>query len=164
MLVSLWTEKALSTGPFEPWLRAAHDAQRSPRSTSDLIRLALISYYGGWYLDVDMVPKDDEVLPQRPLIVSDGWSPSGKPNVLCNGAFALPAQHPLLASVRDYAQRALDRGVTDDHFVAGPRAWREAWDALPPTLRAEVDWRLGWLASSQTFIAHMARVGSESPA
>lgn len=143
--VNLWTEESIREQGLGRWLDFAQALQRSPRGTCDLLRLVICSRFGGWYLDVDMVPLSP--LPNRPLIVSNNGDAHTKPGVLCNGAFALPAHHPLLADVQTRAIGALKRGLIDDHTVAGPQTWRKAWNAMPPAQRPEVDWRLSFRAS-----------------
>jgi hypothetical protein len=159
--VRLWDEDQLRAVGFGRWLDVASLYGRSPRSTCDLVRLAIVSRYGGWYLDVDMEPRAP--LPRIPLIITDNGSITSRPSMLCNGAFALPPAHPLLAAVRNHAQDALTRGVRNDHAVAGPRAWRAAWDASGPLTRPPVDWRLGWRERSATYVAHMTRHGGSAP-
>ena len=57
--VKLWTEKDLPNLPDGPWRNPAfHPAQRA-----DLLRVSLLSWFGGWYADIDCQPGTTQ-LPQ----------------------------------------------------------------------------------------------------
>lgn len=95
------------------------------RGVADLLRILIVGMYGGIYLDCDSLPLGSfspYVGERRPWVGAEPRSMG--PNVLANGAFGMPPRHPFMAEVMEHAQRALDRGVRNEHFVAGPRAFR----------------------------------------
>ena len=122
-----WTEATILGTPLERTLDAARRLDLHPRGIADLLRVQAVSMHGGFYMDSDMVPLG------QPLPTDlAGWvlstPESQHQSVLCNGAFGFHAGHPFLATVRDHAVRALARGVRNEHFIAGPRAFRYAYD------------------------------------
>jgi hypothetical protein len=60
-----------------------------------------------------------------------------------NCTFATPPSHPFLSRVVDLALAALDRGVTNPHWVAGPRQFRTAY-----AIEADVDVLYGFVTTS----------------
>lgn len=144
--VSRWDDEARSTGQ-EVYLWTEENAplyeqirERGPglsvRATADFVRLALVYLYGGVYLDVDTIPLRPENL-VRPFDWI-GTKPEGEGRTLINAHFGMAAGSPFLASVWNLAWQAYDRGLRNDHFIAGPRTWRQAYDralnSVRPTL------------------------------
>jgi hypothetical protein len=106
---------------------------------ADLMRVMAVSLYGGVYADTDTMPLQplDSWVGDRPGWV--GASPhSREHHVLSNATFGFPPGAPFLADVWRYAADALARGVTNEHFVAGPHAFREVWER--DRSLAEVSW------------------------
>lgn len=126
-----WTDETVASHPaMQRVYDYASDLRLTPRGTADLLRQVAVSYFGGFYFDVDMVllRSLDDLLRQRGWVTSH--APSRKQLILCNGAFGLATQHPAAAFILGTAQEQLDRGVRDEHFVAGPRVMRAAATAF----------------------------------
>ena len=122
--VKFWTEASIIGTPLERVRTHPITRQMPPRGVADLLRLYAVGFWGGWYMDVDLVPI--RPLPMTPTIFSD----SGYPNrVASNGAFGLPAGHPFLTEVLTRGVAALNRGVRNEHFTFGPRVHHEAFHA-----------------------------------
>lgn len=116
--VMRWTDDH----PLEA-LRLGHGLEG--RGIADLVRLEVLTAHGGVYVDTDTVPL-------RPLHALVGtrraWvaRPAREANglVLQNGFTGAPPGHRFQREVWRLAQTNLRRGVTNPHFVAGPRAMR----------------------------------------
>lgn len=110
----------------------------TPRGTADMLRLWIISTRGGVYMDSDALPmRDLDSLANRPAWI--GSSPTTDTNrVLINAFFGMPKQHPFLAHAYAMATHQYDRGVRNDHYVAGPQTFRRAHNSAPEP-RPELD-------------------------
>lgn len=128
----LWTDEDVRTHSALAKVAEASD-QLPPRGIADLLRLWIVSLHGGVYFDLDTLPVDTDRatfeklagpawLGERP-----DWTPASK--VLTNAHFGFPAGHPFLAEVWKHALAQIDRGVSNEHFVAGPRAFRSVWES-----------------------------------
>lgn len=137
--VRLWTEQSTKDSPLERWVEKVQQVSEDYRLQADLLRLVALSYYGGIYADSDAVPLQplDDWIGAR-----NGWIGSGPETedspTLINATFGAPAGHPFLARVMVLAQRALERGVTNPHWVAGPRQFRTAYTQVQDM---DVDYR-----------------------
>lgn len=124
--IKLWDDATLRQHPH-PVLSSlptlAEEGHLPGRGVADLVRLWVVSLYGGVYLDLDTLPVRPDLIEQGAWLgESPGWTAESL--VLTNAHFAAPAGHPFLAGVWERSQEQLSRGVTNEHFVAGPRAFR----------------------------------------
>lgn len=124
----LWTEQAIRDTPIEPYWRAIKPLSEDPRLLADLLRLVIVGLYGGVYTDSDAVPLSslEEWVGARNGWIGTGPETQGSPTLI-NAAFGAPAGHPFLSRVLMLGQAALLRGVTNPHWVAGPRQFRAAY-------------------------------------
>lgn len=150
------------TEPSAVVARAQHVYGLSPRAVADLVRIEAVSEYGGVYVDSDCVPTEPTLrdqLAERPAWVGVPPGTEHK-KVMTNGFFGFPPNHPFLGHVWNMSMDQLDRGVTDDHFVAGPRTWYRAHTYAPAEHRPERDPR--WLVcqdpATGATAAHSRRV------
>jgi mannosyltransferase OCH1-like enzyme len=143
--VRLWTEKSMRDTPVARSLVIGEAYGLPPRGVADLARLIAVGFYGGLYVDVDMVPLQsfDDMVGR-----TGGWLttlPKHKTQrVLCNGVLMFPAGHPFLSDVIEQAQKALERGNKNEHAIAGPPAYRRAQGRHHDV---EVDWTLSFDAT-----------------
>lgn len=122
-----WTDGATAQDPLAARVVEWADGHGlSERATADVVRLAVVYAYGGVYMDSDAYPVRDTGtlagpdvgawIGERPADVQ----PRGR---LSNAFFGMPARHPFLVDVMNSARAAVDRGITDDHHIAGPAAF-----------------------------------------
>lgn len=123
-----WTNQTIKGRPVERAKVIADAYGLPPRGLADLIRVISVSLRGGFYMDADVVPLrslDDLVNnPEVPLWTTS-HAASREQGVLWNGGWGAEKGSPYLAQILDNAQRGLARGVKNEHFLAGPRAYRE---------------------------------------
>jgi len=65
--------------------------------------------------------------------------------VIVNATFGFPKAHEFVAEVWEHAQEALDRGVKNEHYVAGPEAFGKVYrgytgDPVNIDYRFETEW------------------------
>lgn len=129
MRLHLWTDQ---DAPLLDQIRAQWP-HLSLRAQADLVRIVAVHTHGGVYVDVDTVP----LRPYR-LMRDDSWigaKPEGEGRTLINAHFGMQAEHPMLARLLERAREAIERGATNDHFIAGPRTWRKVYEELPESER-----------------------------
>jgi hypothetical protein len=98
-----------------------------PRGKADLLRVAAVGLHGGFYLDADVVilrSLDDIFENSGVSTWTTSHAESYDQQVLWNGGFAATRFSPYMAEIMAFAQHKLERGVTNEHFLAGPRAYR----------------------------------------
>jgi hypothetical protein len=98
-----------------------------PRGKADLLRVTAVGLWGGFYLDADVVilrSLDDLIRNDDISVWTTSHSESYDQQVLWNGGFAAAPHSEYMAEILAFAQRKLERGVTNEHFLAGPRAYR----------------------------------------
>ena len=122
-----WTEKSVEGTFLEKAVKAGRDYDLPPRGVADLMRVLAVGLYGGWYMDADVVPlRSLDDLTEQPGI--HGWTcshpASRTQKVLWNGGFGFSPNHPYMAKIMASAVFGLERGVRNEHFLAGPRAYR----------------------------------------
>ena len=118
-----------------------------PRGKADLMRVVAVSLWGGFYLDADVVPLrslDDLVRNPEVRVWTTSHAESREQQVLWNGGFAAHPHSAYMADILAFAQRKLERGVTNEHFLAGPRAYRSFLPAYAVT-----EWDFQFEASSE---------------
>lgn len=106
----------------------------SLRGQADLVRIEAIRQYGGVYMDMDTIPLRTDLLDRQDSWIGAKPVPEGA-LTLINAHFGLEAGHPMLDALAERAREQLAKGVTNDHFIAGPRTWRTVWDAQPADSR-----------------------------
>lgn len=126
--VKRWDNAAVDAHPLLRRVVSTFKPGLSWRGTSDILRLWIVALHGGVYMDSDALPvrRLHELAPAE-----SGWLgtvPTDSDLVLCNTFFGLPPGHPFLSHAFEEAQRQISRGVTNDHFVAGPRTFRKMYD------------------------------------
>jgi hypothetical protein len=100
--VRLWTEADLSELPDGPWRNTTyHPAQRA-----DLLRVALVNWFGGWYADVDCQPGTEPLPNPRNIVLAREDT-----RRFVNGFFYAPKGAPFLKYWIDELQESLK----DDH-------------------------------------------------
>lgn len=124
-----WTEQSIPHSPLARFWEIGRRLDLPPRGQADLLRVAAVAFYGGFYMDADVVPlREFDDLVYTPGVT--GWTTSQPESrtqrVLWNGGFAFGAGHPFLADVYEWAENGFRRGARNEHFLAGPRAYREA--------------------------------------
>lgn len=122
-----WTNSIVEKSPLSICGKIAEHFGLGPRGLADLIRLAAVFRYGGLYFDTDTIPLrplSEFVGSRRPWIGTDEREEGTR--ALINASFGFPPAHPFLSEVWVLAGEALQRGVTNEHWVAGPRTWRKA--------------------------------------
>lgn len=130
--VRFWDDQALAGTPLQKYVDLVEPVTDDYRLKADLYRLAVVAYYGGIYADSDAIPLHslDHLVGHR-----RGWVGSGpeteKSPTLINAHFGMPKGHPFLSLVMELALDALKRGVTNPHWVAGPRQFRTAYTMAP---------------------------------
>lgn len=124
--LNFWTDKTIVGTPLEQVLRDLPSGL-SPRAIADILRLYAVSWYGGWYFDVDLVLLKALPTNLAGQIFSDSTYPD---RVASNGAFGFCKGHPFLAEVLAYGQKQWERGVTNEHFTFGPRAFHAVWETM----------------------------------
>lgn len=147
--VHRWTEHTLKGTLLEQLPAVAAHYNLPPRGLADLIRIQAVGLYGGFYFDADIVPLttiDDIVGRLDGWIISQPITQTENPRVLYNGAFALPKLSMFASAVTAYAARALERGVRDEHTVAGPQTYRRIWNELGEPV--PVEWTLPMRATA----------------
>lgn len=146
---TLWDEATTRAHPH-PAMRAlptlAETGQLPARGVADLVRLWAVSLHGGVYLDLDTLPIRPHLIEELAGSHPHGWlgeRPTWTPDnlALTNAHFAAPRHHPFLAAVWERAHEQLCRGVVNEHFVAGPRAFAHVHrsTALPHNLPVRTD-------------------------
>lgn len=158
-----WTDETIKgVGPLARLWRMCRDKGLNQRGTADLLRIFAVMLFGGVYLDADTAPilsLEPYVGDRKAWIGSDPSTATMK--VLSNAMFGFPPGHPFLASVLAHAERQLNRGVRNEHFVAGPVAWRtcfEEWDAMAHPLNA-VEARFNWVTTDDTRMQNAMKKG-----
>jgi hypothetical protein len=125
----VYTDETLPTLPgiFHHVSEVADAYKLPPRGKADLLRVAAVGLYGGLYLDADVVilrSLDDLFHNPKVETWTTSHSESYDQQVLWNGGFAAAPHSDYMAEIMAFAQRKLERGVTNEHFLAGPRAYR----------------------------------------
>lgn len=129
-----WTDETLPVG-FIKVRKYAESKGLPPRGIADLLRLYVVALYGGVYVDSDTVPlRDIKTFSDTGSWIGATEKEVGT-SVLNNAVFGFSPGHPFLTRVWREAELALKKGVTNEHFVAGPRAFRKAWNAEAVPLR-----------------------------
>ena len=123
-----WTNSSVRGTPLERAVRVAEYYDLPPRGQADLLRVMAVSLYGGWYMDADVVPlRSLDDMTSHPHV--SGWTTSHaesrEQKVLWNGGFGFGRGHAYLARILDFADEGLQRGLKNEHFLAGPRAYRK---------------------------------------
>lgn len=97
------------------------------RGKADLMRAVAVSIWGGFYFDADVVPLrslDDLVHNPDVTVWTTSHAESYDQQVLWNGGFGAGPRSAYMAEIVSFAQHKLERGVKNEHFLAGPRAYR----------------------------------------
>lgn len=122
-----WTDSSIEGTPLERIAAIADHYELPPRGKADLLRVVAVSLYGGFYMDADVVPLrslDDLVLNSEISVWTTSHIESLEQRVLWNGGFGASVRNEYMARILEFAQQGLDRGVKNEHFLAGPRAYR----------------------------------------
>lgn len=126
--VHTWTNESVQAlGPMRKAAEVADAYGLPPRGKADLLRVVATSLFGGWYMDADVVllrSLDDLTLNPEVTVWTTSHPESFEQQVLWNGGFGAGPRSEYMASILAFAQRKLERGVTNEHFLAGPRAYR----------------------------------------
>lgn len=102
------------------------------RIAADLLRMWLLSTFGGIWSDADIVPLVPlDAFVNRPAWVCVQPSERRRSQITSQGLFALPPGNAITPFILSYATQQLQAGVRNPHFIAGPRAFRAAEDAFP---------------------------------
>lgn len=144
-----WTNQSVRGTPLYRAVEVASYYGLPPRGLADLIRVIAVSMYGGFYVDADVVPLrslDDLVLQHGTALWTCSHAESREQGVLWNGGFGAEPGHPYFADIMYNAQRGLLRGVKNEHFLAGPRIYREA---LPEDEYTVTEWNFQFEASRE---------------
>lgn len=143
-VIRRWTDAAVASSMRSlPEVAKRHGL--NARGLADLVRIMAVSLWGGVYMDSDTIPLQplEEWVGDRPAWVAT--SAPEAPLVLENARFGFPPGHPFLLAAWAVAERALQRGVRNEHFVAGPRAFRAAHH-VEPWVQTPA-WELLWTTS-----------------
>ena len=138
-----WTNGTVEDHPFLRKVAAIADRYgQPPRGKANLLRLAIVSLYGGIYADTDSALVSPSMLDHlagghAPWLA--GYAMNEHKLVLDNSCFGFPPGHPMLAEVFAKAQENLVRGINHTHFVSGPRVFRQVWEQQNP--KPDVYWR-----------------------
>lgn len=141
-----WTNQSIKGTPLAAVAEVARHYDLPPRGQADLLRVVAGALYGGFYMDADVVPLrslDDLVLREDVPLWTTSHAESRTQGVLWNGGWGAEKFSPYLADILANAQRGLLRGVKNEHFLAGPRAYR---DFLPEG--ALTEWNFQFEASA----------------
>lgn len=151
--IETWTDFSIEGTPLERIAAIADHYNLPPRGKADLLRVVAVSLYGGFYMDADVVPLrslDDLVFkPSIPLWTTSHVE-SFTQNVLWNGGFGAEASSQYLADILEHADRGLQRRVVNEHFLAGPRAYRRY---LPENAVTEWDFQFEASAAERRAMA-----------
>lgn len=148
-----WTDGSVNSHPALG--RAARQARKMGqnwRGVADILRVWVLALYGGVYIDSDCLPTAQHVegmvnrerlssrLAGRSAWMGDSPGTEAKAeNVRPNGFLGFPAAHPMLEAVAHRAEEQMRRGVTNEHFVAGPRTWAAVYAELGADQRPIID-------------------------
>jgi hypothetical protein len=122
-----WTNQSIIGTPLERAADVARYYGLPPRGQADLIRVMAVSLWGGFYMDADVVllrSLDDLVFNPAVRVWTTSHAESFDQQVLWNGGFGAEPHSEYMAEILSFAQKKLQRGVTNEHFLAGPRAYR----------------------------------------
>lgn len=123
----IWTNAEVGANPV---LARTVDAMkdRSPRGLSNMLRVQIVSLFGGMYADVDCAPLGDV----SALYEGRSWiacaAKSREQRQMENSCFAFSPHHPFLAAVAQHGAESVRRGLTADFFLGGSRSFRYVWD------------------------------------
>lgn len=142
-----WTDFSIEDTPLEHIAAVADFYELPPRGKADLLRVVAASLYGGWYMDADVVPLrslDDLTNNPDVTVWTTSHAESYDQQVLWNGGFGVGPSSEYMAEILAFAQRKLERGVKNEHFLAGPRAYRTFLPA-----HAVTEWDFQFEATAQ---------------
>lgn len=148
-----WTNQSIKGTPLERIAAIADAHGLPPRGKADLLRVVATSLYGGFYMDADVVPLrslDDLVFNTEIPVWTTSHRESLGQQVLWNGGFGVYERSQYMAEILEFTQHKLERGVTNEHFLAGPRAYRTF---LPRNAMTEWDFQFEASAAERRIMA-----------
>ncbi|QGZ16799.1 glycosyltransferase [Microbacterium phage Dewdrop] len=156
-----WTDFSIQDTPLERIADIADHYGLPPRGKADLLRVVAVSLYGGFYMDADVVPLRslDDLIdnPAIPLWTTS-HPESREQRVLWNGGFGAQPGSQYLADILEHANRGIQRRVVNEHFLAGPRAYRQY---LPEDAITEWDFQFEATAAERRTMAQGGRFNLE---